>query len=105
MPIPGSYTFFCASKIVDMSDLLGHFFVYSKRQTEIFHMNKEVKEELRIRKKMMVLEFAERIGNVVKACREFEVPKSSFYEWKKKFHPEGAVKSFDNTVKRKENTP
>ena len=52
-------------------------------------MNKEVKEELRIRFKLVVLEYAMLIGNAAKACREFEVNRSTFYKWKKAFDQEG----------------
>ena len=51
-------------------------------------MIKEVKEELAIRRKMVVLEWARELGNVTKACREFDVPRSSFYKWKKAFDAE-----------------
>jgi transposase InsO family protein len=37
----------------------------------------------------MILEFAEGIGSVTKACREFDVPRSSFYRWKAAFALEG----------------
>jgi transposase-like protein len=46
-------------------------------------MHPEAEEELRVRLKLVVLEFASQIG-VTKACREFEVPRSSFYRWKQK---------------------
>ena len=52
-------------------------------------MIKEIKEELAIRRKMVVLECAREFGNVTKACREFEVPRSSFYKWKEAFDAEG----------------
>ena len=52
-------------------------------------MIQEVKDELAIRRKLMVLEFARVSGNVKKTCREFNVPSSSFYEWKKKFKEGG----------------
>ena len=52
-------------------------------------MHKEVKEILKIRFKLAVLEFAQGIGSVTKACREFEVPRSTFYEWKKAYNKEG----------------
>ena len=48
-------------------------------------MTKEVKEELAIRRKMVVLEYAQALGSVSEACRAFEVPRSSFYRWKKAF--------------------
>ena len=51
-------------------------------------MHKEVKEELRVRLKQAVLEYAKIIG-VRKACREFNVPRSSFYRWKQKYEQEG----------------
>ena len=52
-------------------------------------MQKEVREILRIRFKLVVLEFAREIGSATKACREFEVPRSTFYDWKKAFDKEG----------------
>ena len=52
-------------------------------------MQKEVREILRIRFKFAVLDYAQGIGSVTKACREFEVPRSTFYEWKKAFDKEG----------------
>lgn len=52
-------------------------------------MIKEVRGKLRIEYKMAVLEYADLSGNVRKACRAFEVPRSSFYEWKKKFDADG----------------
>jgi len=48
-----------------------------------------VRDELRFRKKMMVLEYARGIGNNVQACRDFNIPDSSFYEWKKVYEKEG----------------
>jgi transposase-like protein len=52
-------------------------------------MQKEVKEALRIRFKLAVLDYAQGIESVTKACRLFEVPRSSFYEWRKTFDNEG----------------
>jgi transposase InsO family protein len=52
-------------------------------------MIKAVKEALIVRRKMVILEYARLFGNVTKACRVFEVPRSSFYEWKKAFDAEG----------------
>ena len=51
-------------------------------------MHPEAEEELRVRLKLVVLEFASHIG-VTKACREFEVPRSSFYRWKQKYEKAG----------------
>ncbi len=47
-------------------------------------MHKEAKEELMVRLKLVVLDFAKNIG-VTKACIEFNIPRSTFYEWKKKY--------------------
>jgi len=52
-------------------------------------MTKEVREAFAIRRKMVVLEYARLLGSVTEACREFEVPRSSFYVWKKSFDAEG----------------
>jgi len=51
-------------------------------------MHKEAREELRVRFKYVVLEYANHVG-VTKACREFNVACSTFYRWKKKFDQEG----------------
>ena len=51
-------------------------------------MHPEAKKELRARFKFIVLDQA-KYGGVTKACREFEVPRSSFYEWKKRYDEEG----------------
>ncbi len=51
-------------------------------------MHPEAEEEVRVRLKLVVLEFAQDWG-VTKACREFEVPRSSFYRWKQKYEKAG----------------
>lgn len=48
----------------------------------------ETKEELKVRLALVVLELAEYIG-VVKACKEFEIPRSTFYRWKQKYEQQG----------------
>ena len=48
-------------------------------------MNKEARDYLVAHRKYVILEFAKAIGNNLKACREFGVPKSTFYEWKKAY--------------------
>lgn len=53
-------------------------------------MHKEAREELRLRFKLLVLEFATHFGPT-KACRDFEVPSSTFYEWKKTFKRDGVA--------------
>ena len=52
-------------------------------------MNKEVKDILYQRRKLMVLDYAKAIGNAAEACRDFDVPHSSFYVWKKAYDKEG----------------
>jgi len=39
----------------------------------------------------LVLDYAEEIGSDAKSYREFDVPKSTFYEWKKIFKENGAA--------------
>jgi transposase len=51
-------------------------------------MHKEAKEELRVRLKLVVLEFADQLG-VTKACQEFSIPPASFYRWKQKYEKAG----------------
>ena len=51
-------------------------------------MHPEAREELRIRLKLTVLEYARYVG-ATKACREFNVPRSSFYRWKQSYEHEG----------------
>ena len=48
-----------------------------------------VRDELKYRKKLLVLEYADGIGNNAEACRDFNIPYSSFYEWKKAYEKEG----------------
>jgi len=52
-------------------------------------MQKEVREAFRIHFKWTVLEYAKVCRTVAKACREFEVPRSTFYNWKRAFDNEG----------------
>jgi len=52
-------------------------------------MHPEAKEHLRIRYKLIVLDYARITRNVSKTCREFDVPRGSFYRWKNAFELEG----------------
>lgn len=52
-------------------------------------MLKEVRAELRLRYKIAVLEYARICGNVLETCRDFGVPRSSFYVWKKAYDEGG----------------
>src|SRR5262245_46656288 len=51
-------------------------------------MHPEAREELRLNLKLVVLEYARYVG-ATKACREFNVPRSSFYRWKQQYSQEG----------------
>jgi len=51
-------------------------------------MHPEAREELWIRLKLTVLEYAEYFG-ATEACREFNAPRSSFYRWKQIYKQEG----------------
>ena len=51
-------------------------------------MHKEAREELRVRFKLVVLDYANH-RCVTKTCREFKVPRSTFYRWKQKYDAEG----------------
>ena len=44
-------------------------------------MNKDGRDYLAAHLKWVILEYAKGIGNNGEACREFGVPKSTFYEW------------------------
>lgn len=37
----------------------------------------------------MVLEYVKSIGNAAEACRDLDIPNSSFYNWKKAYDKEG----------------
>ena len=51
-------------------------------------MHRETDEELRVRLKLVVLEYACHFG-VTKTCGEFNVPRSTFYRWKQRYESEG----------------
>jgi len=52
-------------------------------------MKKEVRDAFRIHYKWTVLQYAEVCRTVIQACREFNVPRSTFYEWKKAYEKGG----------------
>lgn len=52
-------------------------------------MKVELREAFVIRRKLSVLDYAQGIGNVRKACLTFEVPRSSFYRWKSRYERDG----------------
>ena len=52
-------------------------------------MQKEVRDALRVHYKWAVLQYTQGCRNVAKVCREFEMPRSTFYGWKKAYDKEG----------------
>ncbi len=52
-------------------------------------MQKEVREAFRIHYKWTILEYSKVCRSVAEVCREFEIPRSTFYGWKKAFDKEG----------------
>lgn len=52
-------------------------------------MNQEIKDELDLRRKLLVLELIDSQSNVSKECKELSISKSSYYEWKKKYETGG----------------
>ena len=52
-------------------------------------MSSEARDILAARRKLMILEYAAATGKVSEACRDFGVPRSSFYRWKKTLSVEG----------------
>jgi len=52
-------------------------------------VTKEIKEYLKFRKKLFILNYVKEVGNTTKALREFNIQKSTFYKWKKAYDKEG----------------
>jgi len=52
-------------------------------------MNQEVKDALRFHRKVLIVEHILMFSKVKQQCREFEVPTSTYYEWKKKYDKYG----------------
>jgi transposase len=52
-------------------------------------LTKDVKAYLKLRKKLMVLEYARRSGSVAKALKEFKLPKAIYCKWKKILDKDG----------------
>jgi len=47
------------------------------------------KEEQDIRRKLKILEYAEKSGNVAKTCRYWGISRDTFYRWKKRYLADG----------------
>jgi len=52
-------------------------------------MHKEVEKYLRLKRKLIVLEYAHVFGSNLEAYKAFGIPKSTFYDWKRAFEEEG----------------
>lgn len=59
-------------------------------------MNQEIRDYLNFRMKITILKYAKKWGSNAKAIRIFNIPKSTFYKWKKAYESEG-----DEGLKRK----
>jgi transposase InsO family protein len=52
-------------------------------------MNQEIRVALEAQRRFIILEYAKDSRNVAADCRDFGVPRSSFYRWKKTYSAEG----------------
>ena len=52
-------------------------------------MSREANAEFRFQRKLATLEYAEKWGNVARACRTFGVSRAAFYRWRARFEEEG----------------
>ena len=56
-------------------------------------MEKEIKKRvndiLQQRRKLLVLKLMSQEKNISKACKEFEIPRSTYYEWKSRYKKYG----------------
>lgn len=54
-------------------------------------MRQEAREYVRLQLRVAAFEYAEKWGNVAKACRAFGICRASFYRWKPAFEAEGVA--------------
>lgn len=52
-------------------------------------VTKEIKEYLKFRRKLFILNYIKEVGKTTKALKEFGINKSTFYKWKKAYEAEG----------------
>lgn len=52
---------------------------------------KEIKAYLSLQKKLVLLKYVSGFKSITKALREFKIPKSTFYKWKKAFDADGEI--------------
>ena len=72
-------------------------------------VTKEIKEYLKFKRKLFILNYTKEVGNTTKALKEFGINKSTFYKWKKVYEAEGPdglirkkpiARSYPNAVKQ-----
>ena len=53
-------------------------------------IEKKAKELIILRRKLFVIEWIEKFpGNVRKELKEFDIPKSTYYDWRRRYRLEG----------------
>jgi transposase len=52
---------------------------------------KEIKAYLSLQKKLVILKFAKEFRFITKTLKDFKIPKSTFYTWKKAFDKDGEI--------------
>jgi len=52
-------------------------------------VTKEIKEYLKFRKKLFILNYVKEVGYTAKSLKEFNIQKSTFYKWKKAYDKKG----------------
>jgi hypothetical protein len=72
-----------------MSDPPGRFELFCKLQKGGIAYAKRSQRGFRVHFKWTVIEYAKVCRTMAKVCREFEVPRSTFYNWKRTFAKEG----------------
>ena len=61
------------------------------------------KEKRDIKRKLDVINYAKKIGNLNKACRHFGVSKTIYYEWLKRYRNQGEIKVNQGSIQNREN--
>ena len=49
------------------------------------HIDKWANEILRVRRIIFILKFIENSKNITKECKEFEISKTTYYKWRKRY--------------------
>ncbi len=48
-------------------------------------VEKKAKEILRVRRIIFILKFIDESKNITQECKEFEISKTTYYKWKKRY--------------------